>query len=174
MVRPHHAHPPGLAEEHEARQQQSRSNLEKLWDESPITPARAVHEIAAVVPDDVIICDESITASLEVAHQFEEAAPGDYYGGRGGGIGQGIAGAIGVQVAHPARRVLAISGDGSAMYSIQSLWTAAHHGLPIVFVILSNREYRVLKHNLDIYRARFDAGPNKPYLVEIVVSGKPD
>ena len=49
------------------------------------------------------------------------------------------------------------------MYSIQALWTAAHHQLPILFVILSNREYRVLKHNLDIYRARFDIGSNKPY-----------
>ena len=49
------------------------------------------------------------------------------------------------------------------MYSIQALWTASHHGLPIVFVILSNREYRVLKHNLDIYRSRFDIGSNKPY-----------
>ena len=49
------------------------------------------------------------------------------------------------------------------MYSIQALWTAAHHRLPIVFAILANREYRVLKHNLDIYRQRFDAATDKPY-----------
>ena len=49
------------------------------------------------------------------------------------------------------------------MYSIQALWTAAHHGLKLVFVILSNREYRVLKHNLDIYRQRFNAISDKPY-----------
>ena len=49
------------------------------------------------------------------------------------------------------------------MYSIQALWSAVHHELPIVFVILSNREYRILKHNLDIYRQRFDVGSNKPY-----------
>ena len=49
------------------------------------------------------------------------------------------------------------------MYSIQALWTAAHHNLSIVFVVLSNREYRVLKHNLDIYRARFSIESNKPY-----------
>ena len=49
------------------------------------------------------------------------------------------------------------------MYSIQALWTAAHHQLPIVFVILNNREYRVLKHNLDIYRQRFDAASDRPY-----------
>jgi benzoylformate decarboxylase len=49
------------------------------------------------------------------------------------------------------------------MYSIQALWTAAHHELPIVFVILANHEYRVLKHNIDAYRARFDVKSNKPY-----------
>jgi benzoylformate decarboxylase len=50
------------------------------------------------------------------------------------------------------------------MYSIQALWTAAHHELPIVFVILANREYRVLKHNIDAYRARFEVKSNKPYM----------
>ncbi|MGD8417196.1 MAG: thiamine pyrophosphate-binding protein [Pseudomonadales bacterium] len=152
-----------LAEEARARQEAAEATLKKLWDASPMAPVRAIHEISRAMPENAIVVDESITASLEVANQFPEQANGDYFGGRGGGIGQGIAGAIGVQVAHPDRRVIAISGDGSAMYSIQALWTAAHHGLPIVFVILSNREYRVLKHNLDIYRARFDVGSNKPY-----------
>jgi benzoylformate decarboxylase len=152
-----------LKEGYEARQSAAQQTLEKLHDATPIAPVRALHELSRTAPDDAIIVDESITASLEVAHHFEEKQKGDYYGGRGGGIGQGIAGAIGVQVAHPDRRVVAISGDGSAMYSIQALWSAAHHALPIIFVILSNREYRVLKHNLDIYRARFDIGSNKPY-----------
>jgi len=152
-----------LKEGYEARQSAAQQTLEKLHAATPIAPVRALHELSRTAPDDAIIVDESITASLEVAHHFEEKQKGDYYGGRGGGIGQGIAGAIGVQVAHPDRRVVAISGDGSAMYSIQALWSAAHHALPIIFVILSNREYRVLKHNLDIYRARFDIGSNKPY-----------
>jgi benzoylformate decarboxylase len=68
-----------------------------------------------------------------------------------------------VKVAHPDRPVVALSGDGSAMYSIQALWTAAHHRLDILFVIVSNREYRILKHNLDTYRQRFDAGSDRPY-----------
>lgn len=152
-----------LQQDSENRQATARETLAKLHDASPMAPVRALHELSRSAPEDAIIVDESITASLEVAHHFDEERYGDYYGGRGGGIGQGIAGAIGVQVANPDRRVLAISGDGSAMYSIQALWTAAHHALPIIFVILSNREYRVLKHNLDIYRARFDIGSNKPY-----------
>jgi benzoylformate decarboxylase len=152
-----------LAEESKTRNRLANEALEKQQDVSPMAPVRAIHEISEVIPDDAIIVDESITASLEVARHFDEKANGDYHGGRGGGIGQGIAGALGVQVANPDRRVIALSGDGSAMYSIQALWTAAHHQLPVIFVILSNREYRVLKHNLDIYRARFDIGSNKPY-----------
>jgi benzoylformate decarboxylase len=95
---------------------------------------------------------------------FDLRKPGDYFGGRGGGIGQGLPGAVGVQLALPDRPVMCVSGDGSSMYSVQALWSAAHHGLPIVFVILANREYRILKHNLDSYRQRFESGSNQPYM----------
>jgi len=142
---------------------QANAALKKLMDANPMSPARAIHELSMALPEQTIVVDESITTSLDVGGRLRYEQPGDYYGARGGGIGQGIAGALGVQVAHPDRRVVAISGDGSAMYSIQAFWSAAHHHLPIVFVVLSNREYRVLKHNLDIYRKRFDIGSNKPY-----------
>ena len=90
--------------------------------------------------------------------------PGDYFGARGGGIGQALPGALGVKVARPDRPVVAISGDGSSMYSIQALWTAAHHDLAVVFVILDNREYRILKHNMDVYRQRFGVQVGRPYV----------
>lgn len=145
------------------RQTRHEERLRGLWNQSPMTPLRALHELAAAIPPDAIVVDESITAFGDVVATMDLARPGDYYGCRGGGIGQGIAGAIGVKIAEPERPVVAISGDGSAMYSIQALWTALHHDLAIVFVILANREYRVLKHNADIYRASFDAPSNKPY-----------
>ncbi len=75
-----------------------------------------------------------------------------------------LPGALGVKLAHPGRPVVAISGDGSAMYSIQALWTAAHHDLAVVFVILDNREYRILKHNMDVYRQRFGVRTDRPYV----------
>ena len=59
--------------------------------------------------------------------------------------------------------MVAVSGDGSAMYSVQALWTAAHHKLAIVFVVLANREYRILKHNTDVWRQNFEAGTQHPY-----------
>lgn len=152
-----------IAERREQTQASADASLKKVWGAAPMAPARALHELASVLPASSIVMDESITASVELARVFNFRQPGDYIGGRGGGIGQGIAGAIGVQVAQPDRRVIALSGDGSAMYSIQALWSASHHELPILFVILANREYRVLKHNMDIYRARFNTNSNKPY-----------
>lgn len=141
-----------------------KARVEKAWARTPTSMARAMAEIRAGTPKDVIVVDETITANLDLFKTFTFAGPGDYYSGRGGGIGQGLSGALGVAVAESKRPILCLSGDGSSMYSIQALWTAAHHDLPIVFVILANREYRVLKHNIDAYRARFDVKSNKPYM----------
>ncbi len=152
-----------LAERKEKEKTVYRARLEKAWDRTPTSMPRVMAEVSAAVPDDVIIVDEAITASIDLSYNFEFSAPGDYFGSRGGGIGQGLAGVIGVKVANPDRPVVCISGDGSAMYSIQALWTAAHHNLAIVFVILVNREYRVLKHNADVFRQRFSAPSNRPY-----------
>jgi benzoylformate decarboxylase len=140
-----------------------RARLEKSWKREPSSMPRVMAELRRGLPDDVVIVDESITASLDLARSFDYRGPGDYFSGRGGGIGQGFSGALGVKVAMPDRPVVAVSGDGSAMYSIQALWTAAHHRLAIVFVILSNREYRILKHNVDVWRQNFEAGTQHPY-----------
>lgn len=143
--------------------EKAQERLAALWERQPMTPARALHELGKALPEHVVIADESITAIGDVVQSFPLGECSNFYAGRGGGIGQGVAGALGTAIAHPNRPVVGISGDGSAMYSIQALWTAAHHQLNILFVILSNREYRVLKHNLQTYRQRFDAPSNKPY-----------
>ena len=153
-----------LKAQREAEGAAQKARVEKAWSRSPTSMARAMAEIRAGAPKDVVIVDETITANLDLFKTFSFSGPGDYYSGRGGGIGQGLAGAIGVAVAQTKRPILCLSGDGSSMYSIQALWTAAHHELPIVFIILANREYRVLKHNIDAYRARFDVKSNKPYM----------
>jgi benzoylformate decarboxylase len=121
-------------------------------------------EVERTLPSDAIVDAEAITASIELARVLSFEGPTDYYGARGGGIGQALPGALGVKLAHPRRPVVALSGDGSAMYSVQALWTAAHHELAVVFIILNNREYRILKHNMDAYRQRFGVkGEGRPY-----------
>jgi benzoylformate decarboxylase len=152
-----------LKTQKEAEDAAQKARVEKAWSRSPISMARCMAEIRAGSPKDVVVVDETITANLDLFKTFAFAGPGDYYSGRGGGIGQGLAGAIGVAVAVTKRPILCVSGDGSSMYSIQALWTAAHHDLPVVFVILANREYRVLKHNIDAYRQKFEVKSNKPY-----------
>ena len=143
--------------------QAQRTRAAKRWDQTPISVPRLVAEIEAALPADAIVVDESITASVDLARTVDFASPGSYVGARGGGIGQALPGALGVKLALPDRPVIALSGDGSAMYSIQALWTAAHHDLAVVFLILNNREYRILKHNMDTYRQRFGAKPDRGY-----------
>ena len=152
-----------LAERKAADTASYAARLKKAWAREPISMPRVMAELRNATPSNALVVEESITASVDFAANFPIDSPELYLGARGGGIGQGLAGAIGAAVARPGQPVLCISGDGSAMYSIQSLWTAAHRGLPIVFAILANREYRVLKHNLDIYRERFDTGATAGY-----------
>ncbi len=140
-----------------------RARAAKRWDRAPISVPRFMAELASALPPEAIVVDESITASIDLARTVQFEGTGDYVGARGGGIGQALPGALGVKLAHPDRPVVAVSGDGSAMYSIQALWTAAHHDLAVVFVILNNREYRILKHNMDTYRQRFGAKPDRGY-----------
>jgi benzoylformate decarboxylase len=147
--------------EQEALAQRQRAG--KRWDREPMAIPRLMAELRQALPRDAIVVDESITASIDLARTLSFARPGDYFGARGGGIGQALPGALGVKLAHPGRPVVAVSGDGSALYSIQALWTAAHHDIAVVFVILDNREYRILKHNMDAYRQRFGVKPDRPY-----------
>ncbi|MEZ5855589.1 MAG: thiamine pyrophosphate-binding protein [Hyphomicrobiaceae bacterium] len=152
-----------LAEYKAKEQLVQKTRAEKAWSRVPISMPRVMAEIRDALPKDCIVVDESITASIDLARTIPSTGPGTYFGAKGGGIGQGIAGALGVSVAEPKKPIVCISGDGSSMYAIQALWTAAHVDLPIVFVILANREYRVLKHNIDVYRQRFGITSQEPY-----------
>jgi benzoylformate decarboxylase len=139
------------------------AGLEAARGRRPMPLPLVMHTLAEAAPEGTVIVEEAITGSPVLTQTFRFETPEDYFCGRGGGIGQGIAGALGVSLALPTRPLICVSGDGSAMYSITALWTAAHHKLPIIFVILANREYRILKHNIDIYRTRFAVDSNQPY-----------
>ena len=152
-----------LAAQKEQEREAQQSRVARAAARRPMAMSVMMDALAQALPDDAIFMEETITASLDFARSINIAGTGHYFAGRGGGIGQGLAGAIGVAVGNPGKRTICVSGDGSAMYSIQALWTAAHHNLPITFVILSNREYRVLKHNIDVYRGKFDVHLNRGY-----------
>jgi benzoylformate decarboxylase len=111
----------------------------------PISPLTLVHEVARAVPDDVTIVDESISSAAGVRHFFRCADAKAFFGLRGGGIGWGLPAALGVKLALPRRPVVALVGDGSAMYTAQALWTAARESLAVTYVIFNNASYRILK-----------------------------
>jgi benzoylformate decarboxylase len=116
--------------------------------ETPIDPDWLMMQIANSIPADTIIVDEGLTTSKTLLQFLPHRDRYSYFGMVSGGIGWGIAAAVGVQLAQPDRPVVAISGDGSAMYSPQALWTAAHLKLPILFLIFNNQGYRILKERL--------------------------
>jgi benzoylformate decarboxylase len=123
----------------------------KGWDSLPITAPRLMHELRAAVPDDALIVAEAITNQPHLSAAFEPAEPGRMIRVRGGGIGPGLPSTLGAQLARPGRPVVGVCSDGAAMYSITALWTAAHHKLPVTFVMLNNAAYRILKLNMVEY-----------------------
>ncbi|HEY5701485.1 MAG TPA: thiamine pyrophosphate-dependent enzyme, partial [Gammaproteobacteria bacterium] len=125
--------------------------------------ARLMAELGASLPNDVVIASEAITASPDMLKTLRFDTADDLLMSRGGGIGQGLPSAIGVKLAHEDRPVLCISGDGSACYTLQALWSAAYHRIPVVFLILNNGSYRILKLNMDRYRRESGIPTDRPY-----------
>ncbi|HLF41462.1 MAG TPA: thiamine pyrophosphate-binding protein, partial [Acidimicrobiia bacterium] len=120
----------------------------ELAGDVPMHPMAATHALLAALPEGGAIVDEAITTGFHLRMLMRTETPGTYFFCRGGGLGWGIPAALGVKLARPEMPVLCIVGDGSAMYTIQALWTAAHEGLPVVVAVVNNREYAILTTNL--------------------------
>jgi len=119
--------------------------------EKPLHAEWAMMRLVDKMPEDAILVEEGLTSTTTLFHYFPFRDRNSYFGNVSGGIGWGIAAAVGVQIAHPARRVVAVIGDGSAMYSITALWSAANQKLPVVFVIANNAGYQILKNRLKLF-----------------------
>jgi benzoylformate decarboxylase len=133
-----------------ARDTRRRASAEKAG-VRPIDPDWLMMSLCAQLPADAIVVDEGLTTaqSLNAYYPFRDRY--SYFGNVSGGIGWGIAAAVGAQLAQPTRRVVAIIGDGSAMYSIQALWSAANQRLPVIFVLCNNGGYRIIKQRLKAF-----------------------
>src|SRR5205807_1891204 len=111
----------------------------------PISPSTAVATLGEVFPENGIAVVESPSATLALRNQLRLSQPGSYFFGAGGGLGFGLAAAMGVQLAQPERPVVCVVGEGSAQYAIQALWSAAAYELPVTVLVLRNEEYAILK-----------------------------
>jgi benzoylformate decarboxylase len=122
--------------------------ISKAKDKSPIDPDWLALQMVEAMPDGAILVDEGLTSSRQVTALRAHRDRYGYHALASGGIGWGLPASVGVSLAHPGRPVVCFSGDGSSMYSIQSLWTAANHKLPLNFVIVNNGGYRIIKQRL--------------------------
>ncbi len=122
--------------------------------------------MARHLPEGAIISDDGVTSSGGVAAPTTTAAPHDVLALTGGAIGIGLPLAVGAAIAAPDRKVVALTGDGSAMYTIQALWTLAREDLDVTVVVFVNNSYRIL--NVEMYRTGSgEAGPQAQKLLGI-------
>ena len=115
---------------------------------SPMSPDWMMWQVIEAMPKNAILVNEAVTAARYLNDLRPYRDRFDYHGLASGGIGWGIAAAVGVQLAHPDRPVCAVIGDGSSMYSIQAIWSAANQNLPMTYVIVNNGGYRIIKQRL--------------------------
>lgn len=111
----------------------------------PLSPKAVFDIIAATAPHNAIYLNESTSTTEVLWRRLPIQEPASYYFAAAGGLGFAMPAALGVQLAEPLRRVIAIIGDGSANYSITALWTAAQYKIPVVFLILKNGTYGALR-----------------------------
>jgi benzoylformate decarboxylase len=111
-----------------------------------------VDQLAQRAGDRLVVFDESITASPRLQQRLRPDRPGSWFLTRGGSLGVGFPGAVGMALARPEATVVGFAGDGGAMYTYQALWTAARYGIPAKFAVCNNGSYQILKDNLAAYR----------------------
>ncbi|MFJ8587832.1 thiamine pyrophosphate-binding protein [Streptomyces sp. NPDC093595] len=129
---------------------------------APSLMERFCKELAARAPRNLAVFDEALTASGDLTRHLPPRVPGTWFQTRGGSLGVGIPGALGVKLARPDLEVVGFTGDGGSMYTIQALWTAARYGIDATFVICNNGRYRLLDLNLAAYRAQPGRPPHAP------------
>jgi len=117
----------------------------------PLPAEWVMARLTETMPRDAIVVEEGLTSSVTLPAYLAYRDRKSFFGNVSGGIGWGIAAAVGVQIAEPARRVFAVIGDGSAMYSITALWSAANQKLPVIFLIMNNAGYQILKNRLKLF-----------------------
>jgi benzoylformate decarboxylase len=131
-----------------AEREALRAKARALAGKTPVQPLALLEAIGAMLPKDAVVIEEVLSSNPGARSLINSEDPQSFFALRGGGIGWGLPAAIGAKLALPDRPVVALIGDGSAMYTVQALWTAAHYRLPVIWVIFNNTSYRILKQRL--------------------------
>jgi benzoylformate decarboxylase len=134
-----------LRKEKEEQMIEREKEIDSHWHEVPIRLSRLVRELNRSVEKDAIIVDEAVMSSGDLWRYYDFELPGTYHRSMAGALGWGVPAALGIKLANPRRQVVAFVGDGSSLFSIQSLWTAAKYGIAVVIIVCNNQEYRAVK-----------------------------
>jgi benzoylformate decarboxylase len=140
------------SEANRAERDALKAKARSLAGHVPVQPLALLEAIGEMLPPNAVVIEEALSSAPGIRSLIRSDDPQSYFGLRGGGIGWGLPAAIGAKIALPDRPVVGLIGDGSAMYTIQALWTAAHYRIPVVIVILNNTSYRILKQRLHALR----------------------
>jgi len=135
-----------------------------------LSPVAIGQSIAQLMPENAIISDEAATCGLALAPTTVNAPAHDWMTLTGGAIGQGLPLSLGAAIACPDRKVIALQADGSAMYTVQALWTMARENTDVTVVIFNNRSYAIL--NIEL--ARVGAGQPTPKTLSMLDLSRPD
>ena len=147
-----------------------RKSERPLLPKGDISLAGLAATVGALLPENAIVVDESMTSGRGMMAATQGAPSHDWLANTGGSIGIAMPLAVGASVACPGRKVLCLSADGSGMYTAQALWTMSRESLPVTTVIFANREYAVLKREFS-YLGVGEPGPRARDMFEI---GRPD
>jgi acetolactate synthase-1/2/3 large subunit len=121
------------------------SRSESYLPDGPITPEGMGHVLTALLPEQAIVVDEAVTAGRSFFRQTSGAAPHDWLVSTGASIGFALPAAVGAAIAAPERKVVAMTGDGSGMYTLQALWTMARENLDVTVIVFVNHKYQILR-----------------------------
>jgi benzoylformate decarboxylase len=136
----------------------------------PLSASTVAATLAEAFPPDGIVVLESPSATLAVRNQLRLSRPGSYFFGAGGGLGFGLAAAVGVQMARPDRPVVCIVGEGSVQYAVTAFWTAVAYSVPVTFLVLRNNEYAILKWFAALEQVDGAPGLDLPNLDSVAVA----
>lgn len=141
---------------------QGRGPLPEIAPSAPIPPRYLMQQLRRLRPKDSIIVEEAPTARDPMNDQLPIERPGGFLTTGSGGLGYGLPASVGVALAQPDQRIIALIGDGSAMYGIQALWSAAQLELPMTIIIINNAGYLALKHMGTLFQMQELVGVDLP------------
>lgn len=133
-------------EKRKAEREALLAKIAEQRERRPLTPLAFMGALARVLPANAAVVEEAITTHKNVLERLGVLKdPTGHFAHRGWALGWGLGCAMGVKLAWPERPVVALLGDGAALYGIQGLWSAAHHNIPVTFIVCNNAQYKILK-----------------------------